>query len=248
MRSAWIIAKREMRAWFASPMAYVVLTAWLLWCGFLFYALAAFQTQSGPSGGSGTPLSAFFGGTVLFHLPLLIFVPLMTMRLVAEEKRSGTIEALMTVHITERSIIAGKYIAGLSFWVSLWLPTVLYVWIARHYGDVDLGATGAAYFGIFNIGVSNIAIGLFASSVARNQIVAAVISFLILGGFFLVGILGDFIFFDTTKEVLTYISVWSHMQDYAKGIIDTRYLVYDYSLAALMLFFATRSLEARRYA
>lgn len=246
--SAWIIARREMRAWFSSPMAYVVLTAWLLWCGLLFYALADIQQQNGATNGSDNPLTAFFGGTVLFHLPLLVFVPLMTMRLIAEEKRSGTIEALMTVPVSETSIIAGKYIAALSFWVSLWLPTLLYVWIASHYGDIDLGATGGAYFGIFNIGVSNMAIGLFASAVSRNQIVAAVISFLVLGGFFLLGILGDFVFFDTTKEVLTYISVFSHMQDYAKGIIDTRYLVYDYSLAALMLFFAARSLEARRYA
>ena len=245
MRAAFIIAKREVGSWFASPVAYVVLTAWVLICGIAYYYLASYFAQNPATGGSDNPLTAFFGGTMLFYLPFLVMVPVLTMRLLAEETRSGSLEALLTAPVSSTSIILGKYAAALVFWGALWVPTLLYVWITSRYGDVDLGAVRASYVGVMGIGVQCMAVGLLMSAIAPNQIIAAVLTFLATMAFFVLGI-GQFIFFDATREVLEYISVWNHMSDFSRGVVDTRHLVFDVSIAAFALFLAQRRLEARR--
>ncbi|MFW5921009.1 MAG: ABC transporter permease subunit [Polyangiales bacterium] len=245
MRAMWAIAKRDIRAFFVSPIAYVVLTVWLLWCGTSYYWLASWYAGRATSGGSDNPLTAFFGGTWFFFAPLLVFVPVMTMRLLAEEKNSGTLEPLLTAPVTEVQVVFGKYLAAMVFWITLWLPTLLYVWITSNFGDVDMGAVGASYLGIFGIGLYYMAIGLLMSAAARSQIVAAVLTFMVLGLLFAVSI-GEFIETGTAKEVLGYVSLWKHMGAFSKGIVDTRYIVFDVSLAVLALFLAVRVLQSRR--
>lgn len=247
MRGIVTIAKREITSFFLSPMAYVVLTAWLVWCGLTYYMLASFYSQQVTAGGSDNPLSAFFGGTTLFFMPMLVFVPTLTMRLLAEERKSGSIELLLTAPVRETSVVLGKYLAALVFWIGLWAPTLLYVWITSRYGDVDLGAIGASYVGVFGIGLYYMAIGVLMSSVAGNQIVAALLTFMVLGLLFVLG-LGEFVFTGDTREVFSYVSIWGHMGAFSKGIVDSRYLMFDASLAALALFLAVRVLEGRRYA
>jgi ABC-2 type transport system permease protein len=245
VRAAFIIAKREIGSWFASPVAYVVLTAWVLICGISYYYLASYFAQNPATGGSDNPLTSFFGGTMLFYLPFLVMVPVLTMRLVAEETRSGSLESLLTAPVSSTSVILGKYAAALVFWGALWVPTILYVWITSRYGDVDLGAVMASYVGVMGIGVQTMAVGLLMSAIAPNQIIAAVLTFLATMTFFVLGI-GQFIFFDTARELLEYISVWNHMSDFSRGVVDTRHLVFDVSIAAFALFLAQRRLEARR--
>ena len=115
MRVAWTIARREMFSYFVSPMAYMVLTAWLLWCGWQYYILAGFFASQPASSPTSSPLSAFFGGSILFFIPLLVFAPVMTMRLVAVERDSGTLEPLLTAPVTPLQVVLGKYIAALVF-------------------------------------------------------------------------------------------------------------------------------------
>ncbi len=246
MRAALIIARREISSWFASPVAYVVLTAWTLICGLSYYLIAAYFAQS-PTGGGSTenPLAAFFGQTTLFWLPFLVMVPVLTMRLLAEETRSGSLESLLTAPVSSASVIFGKYLAAMVFWTSLWIPTLLYVWITSRYGDVDLGAVGASYVGVFGLGLQAMAIGLLMSAIAPNQIIAAVLTFVVTVGFFMLGI-AKMIFTDERGEVFAYISVWEHMSDFSRGIVDTRHLVFDVTLAALALFLAYQKLESRR--
>ena len=126
MSSVLTIARREIFSFVVSPIAYVVLTAWLLFFGMVFFLLAMFFASQ-PMGGSGGLLAAFFGGTTLFYLPLFVFPPLLTMRLLAEERSAGTLEALMTAPVTEWSIVLGKYLAALVYWVALWAPTLVHV-------------------------------------------------------------------------------------------------------------------------
>jgi ABC-2 type transport system permease protein len=248
MKAVATIAWREMRAFFLSPMAYVVLTAWLLWSGISFYLLAQYFAAQLASSPTDNPLSAFFGGTTLFFMPLLVFVPVLTMRLIAEERRSGTIEPLLTAPVGEGSIVMGKYLAAMSFWIAMWVPTTLYVWLTSRYGDVDLGTVGASYLGIFGIGLYYMAIGLLMSAVARNQIVAAVLTFLALGMLFALG-LGEFVFPDEERrQLFGYLSIWGHMEAFAKGIVDTRYLVFDLTITVLALTWAILVLRARRWA
>jgi ABC-2 type transport system permease protein len=242
----WSIAKRDIRAMFVSPIMYIVLTAWLLLSGWSFYLLASMYAQRFSTGGSDTPLSAFFGQTTLFYLPLLLFVPALTMRLVSEERQSGTIETLLTAPVTEAQVVAGKYLAALTYWLTLWLPTLLYVFITANYGDVDPGVVASSYLGVFGIGLYYMAIGLAMSVVARSQIVSAVLTFLVLTVLFILGLVQ---FLQTEDiELWSYISVWSHMDAFSKGIVDSRYLVFDATLAGVALFFATCLLKLRRLA
>jgi ABC-2 type transport system permease protein len=240
------IAKREVFAFFVSPIAYVVLTVWLIIFGVEFYMLAFVFGQQ--PGADSNLLTAFFGGTALFYVPLLFFGPVLTMRLLAEERSSGTIEALLTAPVSEVSVVLGKYLAALTFWVVLWAPTFSYVWIVSRSGEhtVDWGAIGATYLGLFCIGVFYMAIGLFMSAVARNQIVAAMLTFLALGGLFIVGILGFLNVSDDIRGVFEYLGLWTQMSAFAKGIVDTRYLVFDASMAVIALFFSVRVLQSNR--
>ena len=246
MKSAWVILKRELASFFVSPLAYVVLTSWLVWNGVVFWMLTEFYARNAVSSGASTPLSGFFGGSSLFFIPLLVFVPVLTMRLVAGEKQAGTIEPLLTAPVSETSVILGKYGASLVMWIVLWLPTVIYAYIMSHHGSVDWGATVSSYFGIFSLGAYFMAIGLLTSVLAPTQIVAAVLAFVALGGLFAVGI-GEFVLDGAAREVCAYVSMWGHMQSFAKGVVDTRYLVFDLSVAALALGLSIGALKARRH-
>ncbi len=248
MSAILTIARREITAFFVSPIAYVVLTVWLLFFGIVFYILAA-SFASQPPGSGASMLEAFFGGTALFWVSLLVFAPVLTMRLLAEERSSGTIEALMTAPVSEVQIVLGKFLGAMVFWIALWLPTLSYVWLASGAGEgaVDLGAIGATYLGLFCIGAFYMAVGLFMSAVARNQIVAALLTFMVLGGLFVLGLFSFITLDDSQRAVFEYLGLWTQMSAFAKGIVDTRYLVYDLSLTALALFLSVRVLQANRW-
>lgn len=247
MSAALIIAKREIFSFFVSPIAYVVITAWLLWSGVVFWVLMSFVAGQGVAqAASQNPISLVFGGTTLFYIPLLVFVPIMTMRLVAEERRTGTIELLLTAPVRDFEVVLGKYLAALVFWFAMWVPTLMYVWLISRYGDVDLGAVGASYLGIFGIGLYYMAVGVLMSALSRNQIVAAILTFITLGAFFMFGVL-EFVFQDSEyKDIFSYASIWGHMEAFSKGLVDTRFLVFDVTIAVVALYFAVRAVSSRR--
>lgn len=245
MRATWTICKREVFAFFASPLAYVVMTVWLLIDGYSFYLLARwFAANPLQASASDNLVGAFFGQTTLFFLPPLVFVPVITMRLLAEERARGTIETLMTAPVGDASIVLGKYLAAMVMWIALWVPTLLYVWLASRYGSVDLGVVATSYLGVLGIGAYYMAIGTLMSAIAKNQIVAAILTFAVLCGLFILG-LGVFLG-EEYREILGYISIWTHMEAFSKGILDSRYLVFDATMAALALTLAVAVLSARR--
>ncbi|MGD8317602.1 MAG: ABC transporter permease subunit, partial [Myxococcales bacterium] len=186
------------------------------------------------------------GGSALFFIPLLVFVPVLTMRLVAAEKQSGTIEVLMTAPVSETSVVLGKYLAALVMWCALWAPTTIYAWIMSRHGTVDWGATAASYVGISLLGAYFMAVGLLMSVLAPNQIIAAVLSFVALGVLFTFGI-GEFVFDGTLREVCGYLSMWGHMQSFSRGVVDTRYFVFDISVTIWAVGLSIGALKARRY-
>ncbi|MDQ3033581.1 MAG: ABC transporter permease [Myxococcota bacterium] len=249
MRGTWTIAKREVVSFFVSPLAYVVLTAWAVLMGLQFYYFASLAAAQPFTAGSGTgsPLAQLFGNSVLFYICALVIVPLLTMRLIAEESSSGTIESLLTAPVSEVGIVLGKFVAAMVFWVALFVPTLMYVWLTSRFGDVDGGAIGAMYFGLFTLGLSWMSVGVLMSAIARNQLVAAMLTFLAVAGHFLLGLAQFVVPGDDAREIFEYVSVWSHLITFATGVVDTRYIVWDLSVTALALFLAVRVLESRRY-
>jgi ABC-2 type transport system permease protein len=247
MRTAYCVAKREVFSYFVSPIAYVVSVVWLVWCGLQYYLLAGLFAGSPGLGASGNPLSAFFGGSVLFFIPLLVFAPVLTMRLFAEERHTGTIEPLLTAPVTTLQVVLGKYAAALVFWVALWIPTLLYVWLTSQFGSIDPGAVVASYLGVLGIGLYYMAIGLAMSALAKNQSVAALLTFMLLSGLFATGLLSFIESFAAYRDVIDYISLWGHMQSFSKGVVDTRFVVFDLSAAALFVYLALRALDGRRW-
>ena len=131
----------------------------------------------------------FFGGTILFWLALAFVGPILPMRLLSEERRSGSLEILMTAPVTETQVVLGKYLAALTFYLVLWAPTVFYAVIVASYSKLDWGPLASAYLGVLGIGALFLSVGLFASGISRNQIVAALVGFALVFALFILGLL-----------------------------------------------------------
>ena len=249
MRAVWTIAKREIFSFFASPLAYIVLTAWLVYQGASYYLLCYWAAEQpiGSGAAGDNPLSHFYGGTTLFYIAPLVFVPLLTMRLLAEEQRQGTLEPLLTAPVNEVQLVLGKYLAAMVFWGALWLPTTIYVYITSQYGDVDLWMVASTFLGLTTVGAYYMSVGLAVSAAAKNQLSAAVMTFAALGGLFMLGLFQFLMTGDSDQDVFEYLSVWEHMRAFSSGIVDSRYLTFELSTAAFGVFIAVRILQARRY-
>jgi ABC-2 type transport system permease protein len=237
MKKAIIIARREIAAYFNSPVAYIVLGIFLLVMGLFF-----FQITSIFSIGVATMRGLFAQGPFLF----LFFAPAMTMRLLAEERRSGTIELLLTWPVTDGAVVLGKFMAALAFLCIGLVLTFPYALTVSALGSLDWGPVFGGYIGLVCMGAAYLAIGVFASSITANQIVAFVVSFLLGGFFFTVGKL--------TGQLPPRLAAWAdalsfdkHFQDITRGVIDTRDLVFYIVFVALFLLAATEALRARRW-
>ena len=236
---------RELRAYFFSPLAYTVLTLMLLVNGLVFWIIVSVLTD--PRSQIGAPMELFFGGTLFFWIVLLIVTPVLTMRLLAEERRSGTIEVLMTSPVTEGQVVIGKYLAALVFYVALWLPTLAYALIIERYSEVDWGPVFSGYLGVLGIGALFLAIGVLASAFSRSQLVAALLTFAILLPLFTFGLLENLFNNPTAKEVFSFLNLWQHMDEFGRGVVDTRRLVYYVSATAFLLFLAARTLAVKKW-
>ena len=246
MRKVWAIIRRELIAYFSSPLAYIVMTAFLLMQGYIFYLIVSFLNN--PMTPAMTPLRLFFGGTMFFWMFLLFVVPVITMRLIAEERRSGTVEVLLTSPITEGQVVVGKFLAALVFYIVLWLPTVIYVLVLGRHSDIDFGPVLAGYLGVLLLGFLLLAVGTFASTVTDNQLIAAIIAFAAMVGLFSIGLVEQLMLSSSViKSAFGHMNLWTQMDDFAKGIVDTRHVIYQLSGGVLFLFLAAKSLEVKKW-
>lgn len=248
MRAFWPIFKRELFAFFVTPLAWVLIVVFLVVQGMHFFLLVDhFARQPDPAGDE-TPLSAFFGNTVLLYLVLFMLIPPMTMRLFAEERRSGTIETLMTAPVSSGALVLAKYASVLTTYVVMWLPTLLYLVILRRTGPLDCSTAASAYLGVLLVGAAYLAIGCCASAMTRSQFLAMIWTALVLLVLFILGI-GEFVTREgtTIHAICAHVSVWAHMNDFASGIVDTRRLVFYGTLIVLPLFVTIRAVDAWRW-
>jgi ABC-2 type transport system permease protein len=244
MRAALTIWRREWMACFLAPVAYVTMVAFLAASGFTFW-IAAFRNVGRPE-----PLAVMLYGSVAFWLPILITV--VAMRLFVEEKRSGTIETLLTAPVSERAIVMGKYGGALTFLALAVAPTVLDVFIIERLSpavtleNVELGGLIGGGIILALVTAAFLALSLVISLLTRNQITAAICSFVVLwiamlGGWLLQEIPGF------SPRVADYLSVTHHIESFARGVVDLRTVVFYLSGTAFLLFAATRMLESRRW-
>jgi ABC-2 type transport system permease protein len=246
MRKTWAIVRRELIAYFSSPLAYIVMTAFLLMQGYIFYLIVSFLNN--PQTPAMTPLRLFFGGTIFFWLFLLFVVPVITMRLIAEERRSGTIEVLLTSPVTEAQVVIGKFAAAMAFYIALWLPTVIYVVVLNRHSEIDLGPVLSGYLGVLLLGFLFLSVGTLASTFTDNQLIASIIAFAAMIVLFSLGLVDQLLISSSPiKSALAQMNLWTQMDDFAKGIVDTRHVVYQLSAGVLFLFMATKSLEVKKW-
>jgi ABC-2 type transport system permease protein len=248
MRGFLPVFKRELFAFFVTPLAWVLITAFLFVQGMHFYLLVDHFAGQTAVMSDQTPLQAFFGNTVLLYLVLFMLVPPMTMRLFAEERRAGTIETLLTAPVSTVAIVLAKYAAVLVTYLAMWAPTVLYLVILSRTGEIDARAASAAYLGVALVGAGYLSLGMLMSALTKSQFLALVLTAMIIMTLFILGI-GEFV----TREgsamhaVCQHVSIWAHMNDFASGIVDSRRLVYYGTLIVLPLFVTTRAVDAWRW-
>jgi ABC-2 type transport system permease protein len=226
----------------------VLIAVFVVVQGMHFFVLVDHFATGESIAGDETPLSAFFGNTVLMYMVLFVLVPPMTMRLFAEERRSGTIEMLMTAPVSAAAVVLAKYAAVLTTYVVMWAPTGLYLVILGRTGALDPGAAASAYTGVFAVGAGYLSIGLCASALVRSQFLALVWTALVLLVLFILGV-GEFVTREgtTMHAICAHVSVWAHMNDFASGVVDSRHLVFYGTLVVLPLYVSTRAVEAWRW-
>ena len=257
MKNALAIAAREIRSYFVSPVAYVVLTGFLLLSGWFFFNLLArfsYLLQIYGSMGRGGAelerlnLNEFVISPLLHNLSvvLVILIPMITMRTFAEEKRLGTFELLLTSPLRVGEIVAGKFLGALVFVTLMLSLTAIYPILLVVYGDPEMGIMLSGYLGLFLVAASFLSIGLLTSSLTENQIIAAVSSLVALLLLYVINWPAD-TSTPTIGAVLHYLSVTEHFSEFVKGVIDSRALAYFVSLIAAALFLTHRSVESLRW-
>lgn len=235
MQTALTIARRELGAYFVSAIAYMVMAGFLLISGFLFSVILINTQQAS--------LEILFNNVTVI---MLFIAPLITMRLLSDEQRTGTIEVLLTSPVRDWEVVLGKFLAALGLFASIVGLTLLYpLLIWRLGGNPDPGPIISGYLGVLLMGGAMLAIGTMASALTENQIVAAVIAFAILLLFWLIGAAADVI--SGASSVIRALSISDRFNDFARGAINLEDVIFYLSLIAGSLFIATRVLETRRY-
>jgi len=237
--------KREFAAFFYSPIAYVLLTAAAVLNGIVFLLIVDFLSD--PRAPQGAAMQMLFGGTIFFWIIVIVLTPLITMRSIAEERHAGTLETLCTAPINDAQIVVAKYLAAVGFYIVLWLPTLAYPLLLAKYSDLDVGPIFSGYLGTLGVGMMFASIGVLGSSLTRNQIIAALVSFAAIMLLFVIGIF-DFMTGETSSDsLLHYMNLWTHMEDFGRGIVDTRHLVYYGSVTLFSLFSTIQIMQFRRW-
>jgi ABC-2 type transport system permease protein len=236
MRAVQAVAWKEIQIYFSSPTAYIV--------GMIFLALTGvFFVQDLGDPFPEASLATFFQGATIV---LVLMAPVLTMRLMAEEQKLGTIELLLTSPIRDWEVVLGKYVSSLVILVATLALTLYYTILLFVFADPDPGPIYSGYLGLVLYGAAALAVGLLASTLTSNQIVAAVVAMGILLVLYFAdaasGSLGN-----TASNIIAQVGIKSHFDDFARGVVDTRHVLYYVCMVAFFLFLTIRALESRRW-
>jgi len=247
------IAHKELKSYFASPIAYVVIGLFALMFGFFYYTLLGIFIEQGMRmmGLQGGPTQnvndqmirpLFLNASVL----LLFVLPMITMRTYSEEKRSGTIELLLTAPLTDFQIIMGKFLGAMALYAAMLAVTLVHVGVLFAFGKPEWIPIATGYLGLLLMGGCFISVGLLISSFTRNQIVAVMATFAVFLLLWVINWAGP-LTGPRTSAVLDYLSITSHLDDFTRGVVDTKHVVYYVSFIAFGLFLTARSVDTERW-
>ena len=248
------IAHKELRGYFASPIAWVILGLFALLFGYFFYAfLVLFVRQSMQMGQMGMGQQTVNVNLYMIRpllqnatVIMLFVLPMITMRTYSEEKRSGTMELLLTSPVTDLQIIVGKFLGAMALYVAMLLVTALYVSLLFFYGSPEWRPVLTGYLGLLLLGGCFVSVGLLVSSMTKNQIVAGMATFGVFLMLWVISWIADFSG-PMTRTVVSYLSITEHFDDFAKGIIDTKHLVYYLSFITFGLFLTAKAVDSERW-
>ena len=251
IRNMLAIAGKELRGYFASPMGYILVGLFALLFGAFFYVYLnqfAEQSQRMAMGGGNINVNEFLIRGVFHNVAIIILfvMPLVTMRTYAEEKRSGTMELLLTSPVTDLEIIVGKFLGAMGLFVAMLLVTAIDIAILFRLGNPELKPVLTGYLGLLLLGGCFLSLGLFLSSLTKNQIVAGVMTFAVFLMLWIIGWFADSMS-PLGRQVVQYLSITEHLDDFTKGIIDTKHLVYYLSFITFGLFLTAKSVDSERW-
>ncbi len=234
MRQAVLIFNKEFKDYFISPIAYIVIAIFLLVTGWLFFSTFFVYDQA--------DLRRFFD---LLPFLFALVVPIITMRLFSEELNVGSYEILLTLPVTFGDIIMGKFMAGVAFVAAILLPTLSYPIFISFVGELDWGVVAGSYIGSLLLGAAYAAIGLFTSSLTRNQIIACIVGMVICA---MLAIIDKMLFFfpQPILDLVAYFSAAIHFENVAKGIVDTRDILYFLSIVFIGLYATHLTMQEKK--
>jgi len=254
MTNILAIAQKELRSYFASPIAYIVIGFWALLYGYFYASLLQYfvrqSMQMSQFGGQQPPVNIneqmirllFQNVTIL----ILFLLPGITMRTYSEEKRSGTIELLLTSPITDMQIILGKFFGAMGLYAAMLAVTLIHIAILFFFGNPEWKPIATTYLGLLLFGGCFISVGMLISSLTKNQIVAFVASFGVFLLLWIIDWMGSFAG-PTVSGLLTYLSIIGHLEDFTKGVLDTTHLIYYLSFISFGLFLTAKSVDTERW-
>jgi ABC-2 type transport system permease protein len=247
------LAEKELKGYLVSPIAYVVIGVFSLLFGYFYYALVVFfdrqsmQIQAlGPD--QVVNINQLLIQPVLINVSIIVLfvLPMITMRAYAEEKRSGTIELLLTAPLTDVQIVFGKFLGAMGLYAAMLAVTFIHIGVLFMLGEPEWRPVATGYLGLLLMGGCFISVGLLASSLTDNQIIAAVTTFTVFLLLWVIDWVASFMG-PTTQAVLTYLSLTGHLQDFMVGILDTSHVFYYLSVIVFGLFLTVRSLNTERW-
>lgn len=237
MNNILTISKKELKSYFLSPVAYIVIIGFLLAAGFLFTKDLFLM---------GVVSIRFLFESIWFLLLFVFIIPAITMGTFSEEKRSGTMELLLTKPITDTQLMLGKFLASLIFAVIIIIPTIVYVISLKYLGAIDLGPVVSMYLGFILLFAFLVSIGIFTSSLTQYQVISFIISFLIMAVFFMLYIFTNYIPL-LSVPIIDYFNPFIHMNNMFRGVIDSRDLIYFISGTIIFLILTKLSIESRKW-
>jgi ABC-2 type transport system permease protein len=235
MTPALVISRREIRTYFNSPVAYIVVPVFVIITGYLFFTQLFLEKQADMRG--------FFN---IMPLLFMFMIPAITMRLLADEKSSGTLELLITMPVRDSEVVIGKFLAAMALLCTAIGLTLVFAITVKSLGPLDRGPTIGGYLGLVLMGGAYVSIGVMASALTRNSIVSFIVAFAISFALYLLGRLTQFLP-QALQKLVAYLSIDGHFENIGRGVIDTRDLIYYFSVMVVCLLIATLSLESRRW-